>query len=521
MKKITLLIIAAISLLSTAAFADGYKIKVKIDGLSEQQLLLGHHFGSKKYVVDTIKLDKKGAGIFQGDSLLDGGIYLVILPSMSYFELLIDKDQDFALETDTVDLIKGLKFTGNDLNTHFKEYQEYMVAKQKESGAIRKRYTTHSEKAKAEGVSKSDKKMHEDSVEILREQLVTIDKEIKSHWDEVIAQNKGSVLASILTAMKDIEVPDPPKDENGNITDSLFQYNYYKNHYFDNIDFSDARLLRTPLLENKIEQFLKRAVVQHPDSLVAASDLILKKAQANKEVFKFALQHLFNKYNDTKIMCMDKIFVHLAENYYLTGKADWAINDSAFINKLYDRYMKMKDNVCGVKATELVLRDTLGNVKTLHSIQAKYTVLYFYDPECGHCKKIIPKWAKAAKKYKGEQVATVFVSTQIEKDKWTKFINKYGISEFYNLYDPTQSTNFRIHYDIYSTPVPYILNENKEIMAKRLSPDVIEDFLDNMLTRDGIKVAPKVLTEEDAKDDHASHGNTDKKQTTEKSNKKK
>jgi len=34
-------------------------------------------------------------------------------------------------------------------------------------------------------------------------------------------------------------------------------------------------------------------------------------------------------------------------------------------------------------------------------------------------------------------------------------------------------------YDITSTPVIYILNEQKEIIAKRLSVDQIEKFLEN------------------------------------------
>jgi len=484
MKKVTFLFIALFIALSSFATQEGYRIKVKINGIKDTTLLLGHHFGSKKFIVDTVVLDKKGSGEFIGDSLLHGGVYLLVLPDMSYFEVLIDKDQDFSLTTDTLDLLKHLEFSGNELNTNFKNYQMYMSENHKKSSKIRNAYKKHKELEGKEGVSKKEQTMHADSAKILKDKLVALDDEVKKEWDRVIKANEGTVLASLLSSMIDIEVPDAPKDENGVITDSLFQYRYYKEHYFDNVRFDDPRLLRTPILENKIESYLKRAVVQHPDSLVLAADFIIKKASQNDEVYKFVLQHLFNKYNDTKIMCMDKIFVHIAGSYYLSGKAPWAVKDTAFLNKLYDRYMKMKDNVCGIKATQLLLQDTLGNIIPLHSIDAKYTVLYFYDPDCGHCKKTMPQWAKIAKKYDPKVVSSYLVATQVDKEKWKKFINKYGLGDYINVYDPTQRSNFRVHYDIYSTPVAYILDEDKDIMAKRLSPEVIEEFLDKMIKHD-------------------------------------
>lgn len=487
MKKIVYLFIALLFAVSSFANQEVYKIKVKINGIQDTTLLLGHHFGSKKFIVDTVVLDKKGAGEFIGDSLLHGGVYLLVLPDMSYFEILIDKDQEFSVATDTTDLLKNLQFSGSDLNTNFKNYQMYMSENHKKSAKIRDAYKRHNEQENKEGISKKEKTMHADSAKIFKDQLIALDEDVKKEWDRVIKENEGTVLASLLQSMIDIEVPEPPKDENGVITDSLFQYKYYKEHYFDNVRFDDPRLLRTPILESKIESYLKRAVVQHPDSLVIAADFIIKTANKNEEVYKFVLQHLFNKYNDTKIMCMDKIFVHIAGNYYLSGKAPWAIKDTAFLNKLYDRYMKMKDNVCGIKATQLLLQDTLGKIIPLHSIDAKYTVVYFYDFDCGHCKKTMPQWGKIAEKYDPKIVASYLVCTQIDKEKWKNFINKYNLGKLINVYDPTQRSNFRIHYDIYSSPVAYVLDENKEILAKRLSPEVIEEFLDKMIEHDAKK----------------------------------
>jgi hypothetical protein len=40
-------------------------------------------------------------------------------------------------------------------------------------------------------------------------------------------------------------------------------------------------------------------------------------------------------------------------------------------------------------------------------------------------------------------------------------------------------TDFKNIYDIYSTPVMYILDENKKILAKRIGVEQVPDFFDN------------------------------------------
>ncbi|HQB76929.1 MAG TPA: hypothetical protein PLJ52_01135, partial [Tenuifilaceae bacterium] len=69
--------------------AQEYSIKVQIDGLTSGQLLLGYHLGDKKYVQDTSLISANGTALFEGKEKLKSGIYLVILPSMNYFEILV------------------------------------------------------------------------------------------------------------------------------------------------------------------------------------------------------------------------------------------------------------------------------------------------------------------------------------------------------------------------------------------------------------------------------------------------
>ena len=185
-------------------------------------------------------------------------------------------------------------------------------------------------------------------------------------------------------------------------------------------------------------------------------------------------------------MGMDRVFVYISDKYYLSGLATWAQSDTAFMKSIKDRVLHVRNNLIGEKAPELTLFDLQDKTVSLGSIESDYIVLYFFDTDCGHCQKIIPEWKKIydEKKFASKGIKTILVETQIDKKKMSEFAEKYGVKDLQMLYDPYQTTNFRVLYDIYSTPVPYILDKDKKIIAKRIEPTVIADFLEKMLEHD-------------------------------------
>ena len=49
----------------------------------------------------------------------------------------------------------------------------------------------------------------------------------------------------------------------------------FRNAYWDDIDFNDARLLRTPVIQNKLKQYIDKYTIQHPDSLKISIDFLM------------------------------------------------------------------------------------------------------------------------------------------------------------------------------------------------------------------------------------------------------
>ena len=177
-------------------------------------------------------------------------------------------------------------------------------------------------------------------------------------------------------------------------------------------------------------------------------------------------------------MGLDEVFVFVAEEYYLSGKTPWV--KSQTLSRISDKVNKTKPNLIGNIAPNLIMETSNNEYASLHGVDAKYTVLYFWEPNCGHCKEETPKLYVVFEKFKDKGLNVFAVYTQYKKEEWLNYLNERGY-EWVNVYDPHHDTNFRNLYDIYSTPVMYLLDEKKEIIAKRINSETLEKILDKML----------------------------------------
>ena len=112
----------------------------------------------------------------------------------------------------------------------------------------------------------------------LQEDFRILGKEVADYQENFIQNNSDAFFSKVLLANKEIEVPESPILPNGTV-DSTFQFRYYKNHFLDYLDFSDERLLRTPVFHSKINKYLENLTVKHPDSLIKSCDYLIEKSR--------------------------------------------------------------------------------------------------------------------------------------------------------------------------------------------------------------------------------------------------
>jgi thiol-disulfide isomerase/thioredoxin len=443
--------------------AQGYLIEVKVEGIKDTTLQLGYYFGEKTLLADKAPLNSNGIAVFSGDSLLPRGMYFVVVPD-NYFEIILGDNQQFSISTTSDNVNENLKFKGSPENTEFANYRLFMAERQKKMNELQQQAQLQKESGEID--------------QVLTNQIDALDKEVKDNWNRIIRSYTGTLLAAIIKTLKPMEFPDfniPDDAPNADSLRWITSIRYNQKHYFDNIDFKEAGLIRTPFFQSRIDNYFDRVLIPIPDTIALYSDLIINRSRSNPDMFRFVVTHLFTKFSNSSIMGMDAAFVHIAEKYFLSGDATW-INDETK-TKIANRVADLKPNLIGQIAPNFKMRDLKGTLIELHRIKAEVTVVYFWEPNCSHCKKVTPQLNEVYKKYKSKGLEVVAVYTQDQNDKWKEYVDQNGLN-WINVWDPSRGTRYHKLYDIYSTPVIYVLDKDKRIVAKRIGVESLERFIE-------------------------------------------
>jgi thiol-disulfide isomerase/thioredoxin len=436
-----------------------------ISGLSDSSIYLAYHLGDKQYLKDTIQLDKRGYGIFHGSESLPQGIYMIVLPGKNYFEILISDDQQFSVSCSYNDYFNTLEFKGSEENSYFIKYQKKWVSMQQEASSIARRIQSN--------------KQNSDSLKLLTEKQKIQEQNMKSYLSKVMSENENNLLSVLVKSMYPVEVPEftiPVVVHNPDSVKWLLKYNYNKDHFFDNLDLTDERLLRTPILQARLDAFFTNVLIQSPDSINRAIDKLLKKCEDNHKIFQFISVFLFNHFRESEIMGHDAVMVKLADDIYLSGKADWVSQE--FKDDLRKQVELLRYNLLGMKAHDLVMDSYRGIFVSLYDIEKDFVILYFWEPNCGHCKESTPKLKAYYDKAKENGIEVLAVCTISDRQAWAKYIEENNLN-WINGWDPERKTHFDYYYNVQSTPMIYILDRDKKIIAKKLSVEDIPSFIDN------------------------------------------
>lgn len=496
MKKIIVSFVLFFGLITVQA-QTGHEIKINLKNCNDTVAYLAFYQFDKLYVSDTCKKVVNGNIVFKGKKNLDKGVYFLLSQAKgSYFDFIIDEQsQKQQINSDKTNLLENLKAVNSKQNENFFNYIRFITAKNKEF----------------EGFKKSIKEQKKsDSTVLLTKEYKVLNDAILENDVNYITQNKGTYLSEIINLKTEKSAKDIPKASNGR-PDSIFVYNYYKKHFWDDVNFQDDAMLRNPFFANKIKQYFNTVVVQHPDSVCVEIDRMMLKTKQGTKMNMLLLAYFTQTYEIPKIMGMDKVFVYMVDNYFKTGKAKGVYDDSV-IDIIVNRGNTLAPLQLGKMAPELLMIDIPGHdiiakmgfdtAKTseevtkiyynnkaeiektyvpLSSIKADYLILLFWDVDCGHCQKEVPKileiYHDLLKQKKDVKVFGVY--TQNEFDKYKKYIIDNKI-DWINVYDGIHVNDLKGKYDVVTTPVMYILDKNKVIKAKGIGSEAIKSIITQM-----------------------------------------
>ncbi|MFK7786518.1 MAG: thioredoxin-like domain-containing protein [Crocinitomicaceae bacterium] len=481
-----LFFLATFLILSSSAFSQ--TIKFKITDLEDTTLNLVRYYGKQLYYADTAEI--KGGMIEFDGSKQEPGILALFLPGQQLLEFVYNNEEIF-IESKPKNPMPNARVKKSKENEVFMKYVSFISKERGQINVMRGEMDT---------LEKDSKRY-----ELLKKQIEDKNQGVIDHQKELIQKNPDLLLSKIIHMSMDIDIPDAPLDEQGNQIDSNFRINYFKAHYWDNVNLKDDRLVKTPIFHTKLKNYFERTMVQHWDTVTHYAFDFCDQLNDGSDMLQYSVSWITSNYEKSNIMGMDKVFFSMGKKYYCTPdasgnvKAFWMPEDK--LEKLCEKISTLQNLVMDVRPPNISLRDTTdANWKDFYSLSSEYTILYFWDPECGHCKKITPKLQTLySKKFRDRNVEIFAVGKAVGEDfdKWKAFVKKHNL-EFINVamtdnlykeakkdprqfvpkYTTYQALNYQTTFDVFMTPKLLLLDKDKKIIAKGLNISQLEEFLD-------------------------------------------
>ncbi|KAB2916527.1 MAG: DUF5106 domain-containing protein [Bacteroidetes bacterium] len=457
-----------ICLFSFSWAKEAYNIKVKINGFPSGSIKLAYYYGDKQYIKQEGITDDKGQIVFKGDTALPTGVYIVFLENETYFEILVE-EQFFSVEADyvadkTLSVAKyteTLKAEKSPQNSRLFAYNLFIKQKREETEPLNKLKEIYlKDPAKKADADDIDKK------------LVLIDAEVETYQNKIIADFKGKMISKLLLASRRPTIPET-------ITDDNERFYYYRARFWDDFDFNFPGLIYTPIYHQRIKEYMDNLTVSHYDSAFVSADLIIQLGKNNREFFKYNVTWFLNYYAASKTVCFDAVYVKLAKKYYETGLADWVEAENK--KKIIDNVNMLSPCLCGKKAADIKAKTETYATPSMYNVKAKYTVLLFWESDCGHCKREVKEMKNVYATYKDSGMMVYSVEVGLDKEKWQKYSADEGIT-WINLHHSDISSDVRADFDVRTTPVIIVLNENKTILYKKIDVQNLEKILKAKLT---------------------------------------
>ena len=209
-------------------------------------------------------------------------------------------------------------------------------------------------------------------------------------------------------------------------------------HFWDDIETFDGPTEENPILAAQIDFYFDKMVTPLPDSITMEISRLVERTENNPDLHDFILWHLLEKYQHPEYMSQDQVFVWLYDQYFSQSEIkDLNETNLALIREKAERLRRLA--LFG-PAPEIKLEGI-----DLQSVESEYTVLFFYDHDCDLCHQEMRDLDSVCAQH--PEITTLKIDMNSDAE---------GLDVLYELYD------------IETTPLIYVLDRDKRIIAKKI-----------------------------------------------------
>jgi len=438
---------------------NAFQLDFTIRGMTGGHVFLTGMYGGQFYTIDSFEVNSTGYTLIQRPSFLPQGMYYIVLQDRyTTVQLIVTDEQTFSMTSSGPDIVGNMQVKGCDETTLLYENLKFEQKYRAEYEGLKQRIN-------------SAPMGSTEAITLEKERQAKID-ERRSHIQRHAEDHPDAFYTTFKLAGQNPRLTEP-KLPNGEI-DTELQVTRYRQHYWDNVDFSDERLLRTPVYSNKLRSFFERVVPQHIDSLIKYAEIVTRASIQNDSLFKYTANYVGLKYQTPTFMGSDAVYVYMVENFFTHALAFWAQPHE--IDRLQQDAAIRHSSMLGEKAKDINVIAPDGNMISLLDSDAEILVFYIYTPNCENCQKETPLIKKAYDTWKGKGVEVFALCTDPDEQLWKDYISQNRL-DWINAYDPQMESDYTFKYHIDITPEIYVLDRARNIVARDLHAFQLDEIL--------------------------------------------
>ena len=441
---------------SASTGIDSTHIEAFLEGIPAGITKMVGMWGDQNYLADSAVVDASGHFVIRRKNLLPSGFYTFLLPGMKNLSILMDKDQRMTIRANSSDFLGTMQVEGCINTDLFYQTQRFQSKQEPELNQLTA--------AMGKGFPTSP------AFQQAKQRQLQIMEERKAYLEGIYKQYPNTFFTKFKIAGQNPDFKEFKKP-NGD-TDTLRQVIYYRDHFWDGVDFNDDRLLNTPVISNKLKRYIKELTPQNPDSLIRVSDQLIRRVINKRQYFKYFANWIALQYENTKTTVMDgeAVYVHIIKNFFTSDLAWWDKPEN--LGPLQTHVWEMEASLLNKKGPDVRAQDVNGQFKSIYEITAPIVVVFMFSPDCEHCQKEAAEVEALYRKWKTRGVEFFGIAVSTTDAEWKQFVKEKGFT-FTNVFDPTNRAIYA-KYFVDITPEIYVLNKDRIIIGKNLHPNQLE-----------------------------------------------
>jgi len=440
-------------------------INVTIDGFQGGKCKLVGIYGDQSFIALPAFTVTGAEIVVTKDEAFPSGLYYLILPEEQVVQILLDTDQQFSIHTSLDDPIGAAKITGSIDNKLFYESLLYETDYQKAVGPL------------IEKINELKKANADADVSELEAQRNALIAKRRAHIRQFCAQHSESFFSAYKLGGQNPPL-EQPKLANGDL-DVEEQTRRYRENYWDNFDFTDPRLLRTPVFHNKLDRYINKLTPRNVEAVIESVDKLMAGVKLNDELFGYVTSYLCLGYSKSTMMGGESVYVHVVDKY-MTNELAVSVPREELL-KLRQRANKLRPSLLGKTARDIKCIDPDGNDLALYDLKAPIVALYMYNVDCEHCQETTPELHDIYLNWKDRGLDIYALCLNIDVDPWFDYIEKENLT-WHNAIDPRYASRHHLKYNVDITPELYVLDADHKIIGVNLKPSQLEEwFLEKRL----------------------------------------